>query len=65
MATTFIGFTAFAVSAGEIMTCVQVAIIAGLPYTSLRDVILTRPTLVEGLIPLFSFTPSAPKSVSS
>lgn len=47
------------------MTCVQVAIIAGLPYTSLRDVILTRPTLVEGLIPLFSFTPSAPKSVSS
>jgi len=28
--------------------------IAGLPYTALRDAVLTHPTLVEGLIPLFS-----------
>jgi pyruvate/2-oxoglutarate dehydrogenase complex dihydrolipoamide dehydrogenase (E3) component len=48
------GFTAFGVGAGEIMAAVQVAIIAGLPYTALRDAVLTHPTLVEGLIPLFS-----------
>jgi hypothetical protein len=28
--------------------------IARLPYTGLRDAVLTHPTLVEGLIPLFS-----------
>ena len=49
-----LGFTAFAVEAGEIMAAVQVAMIAGLPYTSLRDAVLTHPTLVEGLISLFS-----------
>jgi hypothetical protein len=40
--------------AGDILGAVQVAIIAGLPYTALRDAVLTHPTLVEGLIPLFS-----------
>jgi pyruvate/2-oxoglutarate dehydrogenase complex dihydrolipoamide dehydrogenase (E3) component len=49
-----IGFTAFAVGAGEILGAVQFAMIAGLPYTALRDAVLTHPTLVEGLIPLFS-----------
>jgi pyruvate/2-oxoglutarate dehydrogenase complex dihydrolipoamide dehydrogenase (E3) component len=49
-----LGFTAFGVGAGEIMGAVQVAIIAGLPYTALRDAVLTHPTLVEGLIALFS-----------
>ena len=49
-----LGFTAFGVGAGEIMAAVQVAIIAGLPYTALRDAVLTHPTLTEGLIPLFS-----------
>ena len=39
---------------GEIMAAVQVAMIAGLPYSALRDAVLTHPTLVEGLIPLFS-----------
>jgi pyruvate/2-oxoglutarate dehydrogenase complex dihydrolipoamide dehydrogenase (E3) component len=53
-----LGFTAFGVGAGEIMSAVQVAMIAGLPYTALRDAILTHPTLVEGLIPLFSSVPS-------
>jgi len=33
--------------------------IGGLPYTALRDAVLTHPTLVEGLIPLFSSAPSA------
>jgi hypothetical protein len=32
---------------------------AGLPYTALRDAILTHPTLVEGLIALFSSAASA------
>jgi pyruvate/2-oxoglutarate dehydrogenase complex dihydrolipoamide dehydrogenase (E3) component len=51
---TILGFTAFGVGAGEIMSAVQIAMIAGLPYTALRDAILTHPTLIEGLIPLFS-----------
>jgi pyruvate/2-oxoglutarate dehydrogenase complex dihydrolipoamide dehydrogenase (E3) component len=53
-----LGFTAFGTGAGEIMSAVQVAMIAGLPYTGLRDAILTHPTLVEGLIPLFSSVPT-------
>ena len=54
-----LGFTAFGVGAGEVMASVQVAMIAGLPYTALRDAVLTHPTLVEGLIPLFSSAASA------
>src|SRR3989440_88025 len=54
-----LGFTAFGVGAGEILAAVQIAMIAGLPYTALRDAVLTHPTLVEGLIPLFSFAASA------
>jgi pyruvate/2-oxoglutarate dehydrogenase complex dihydrolipoamide dehydrogenase (E3) component len=54
-----LGFTTFGVGAGEIMSAVQVAMIAGLPYTALRDAVLTHPTLVEGLISLFSSAPSA------
>jgi len=54
-----LGFTAFGVDAGEIMGSVQIAMIAGLPYTGLRDAIITHPTLLEGLIVLFSSTPAA------
>ncbi|HEY4950665.1 MAG TPA: FAD-dependent oxidoreductase [Candidatus Acidoferrales bacterium] len=53
-----LGFTAFAVGAGETMSSVQIAMIAGLPYTALRDAVLTHPTLAEGLSPLFSSEPS-------
>src|SRR6202007_2397857 len=56
-----LGFTAFGVGAGEILAAVQIAMIAGLPYTALRDAVLTHPTLTEGLIPLFSSAPSAHK----
>ena len=52
-----LGFTAFGAGAAEIMSAVQVAMIAGLPFTGLRDAVLTHPTLVEGLISLFSSTP--------
>jgi len=54
-----LGFTAFGVGAGETMSAVQMAMIGGLPYTALRDAVLTHPTLVEGLIALFSSMPSA------
>lgn len=54
-----LGFTAFGVEAGEVMATVQVAMMAGLPYTALREAIFTHPTLLEGLIPLFASVPSS------
>jgi pyruvate/2-oxoglutarate dehydrogenase complex dihydrolipoamide dehydrogenase (E3) component len=60
-----LGFTAFGVGAGEILATVQIAMIAGLPYTALRDAVLAHPTLVEGLIPLFSSAASAHKVVET
>jgi pyruvate/2-oxoglutarate dehydrogenase complex dihydrolipoamide dehydrogenase (E3) component len=54
-----LGFTAFGVGAGETLAAVQIAMIAGLPYTALRDAVLTHPTLVEGLTALFSSASSA------
>ncbi len=52
-----LGFTVFGVEAGEIMGAVQIAMIGKLPYTALRDAVLTHPTLMEGLIVLFSTVP--------
>jgi len=52
-----LGFTCFSVEAGEIMATVQVAMLAGLPYTTLRDAVFTHPTMLEGLTPLFSAAP--------
>jgi pyruvate/2-oxoglutarate dehydrogenase complex dihydrolipoamide dehydrogenase (E3) component len=57
-----LGFAAFAVDGGEIMASVQTAMMAGLPYTALRDAIWAHPTLVEGLIPLFSSAPTVSAS---
>ena len=54
-----LGFTVFGVEEGEIMASVQVAMIAGLPYTALRDAIFTHPTMLEGLIPLCASVPPA------
>jgi pyruvate/2-oxoglutarate dehydrogenase complex dihydrolipoamide dehydrogenase (E3) component len=54
-----LGFTAFGAGAGETLATVQIAMIAGLPYTALRDAVLTHPTLVEGLTSLFSSAASA------
>jgi pyruvate/2-oxoglutarate dehydrogenase complex dihydrolipoamide dehydrogenase (E3) component len=48
------GFTAFAIDAGDIMVAVQVAMIAGLPYTAFQNAVLTHPNLVEELTLLFS-----------
>jgi pyruvate/2-oxoglutarate dehydrogenase complex dihydrolipoamide dehydrogenase (E3) component len=59
-----LGFTAFGAHAGEVMSAVQLAIIAGIPYTAIRDAVLAHPTVTEGLIPLFSATPAASRAVS-
>jgi pyruvate/2-oxoglutarate dehydrogenase complex dihydrolipoamide dehydrogenase (E3) component len=53
-----LGFTALGAAAGEIIAPVQIAMLAGLPYTVLRDAILTHPTIPEGLNPLFSAVPA-------
>src|SRR5256885_15277521 len=60
-----LGFSVFGVEAGEVMASVQVAMIAGLPYTALRDAIFTHPTMLEGLIPLFTNVPSAAAAVAN
>jgi len=52
-----LGFTALGVGAGELLAPVQLAMRAGLPYTALRDLIVTHPTLAEGLVYLFSSVP--------
>ena len=53
-----LGFTALGPAAGEVMAAVQVAMAAGLPYTALRDMVLTHPTMAEGLVALFSAVPA-------
>ncbi len=49
-----LGFAMLGVQAGEVMTIVQMAMLGGLPYTALRDAILTHPTMAEGLGMLFA-----------
>jgi pyruvate/2-oxoglutarate dehydrogenase complex dihydrolipoamide dehydrogenase (E3) component len=49
-----LGFTMIGAEAGEVMAVVQTAILAGLPYTALRDAVIAHPTLAEGLGSLFS-----------
>jgi pyruvate/2-oxoglutarate dehydrogenase complex dihydrolipoamide dehydrogenase (E3) component len=53
-----LGFTAFGAEAGEIMGAVQIAVLGGLSYTALRDAVVTHPTLLEGLVFLFSSVPA-------
>jgi pyruvate/2-oxoglutarate dehydrogenase complex dihydrolipoamide dehydrogenase (E3) component len=52
-----LGFTMIGAEAGEVMAAVQTAMIAGLPYTGLRDAVLAHPTMAEGLGSLFSNVP--------
>src|SRR5215472_450270 len=53
-----LGFTMVGSEAGEVMATVQTAMLAGLPYTALRDAILAHPTMTEGLTDLFSRVPA-------
>jgi pyruvate/2-oxoglutarate dehydrogenase complex dihydrolipoamide dehydrogenase (E3) component len=48
-----LGFTMIGAEAGEVMAVVQTAMLANLPYPTLRDAILAHPTMAEGLGPLF------------
>ncbi len=48
-----LGFTMFGADAGEVMAVVQTAMLAALPFTALREAILTHPTMAEGLGDLF------------
>jgi pyruvate/2-oxoglutarate dehydrogenase complex dihydrolipoamide dehydrogenase (E3) component len=52
-----LGFTAFGPEAGELMGTVQLAMLAGLPYTTLRDAMFAHPTMTEGLKALFMGVP--------
>ncbi|HTP66678.1 MAG TPA: hypothetical protein VMJ66_14900, partial [Geobacteraceae bacterium] len=54
-----LGFTMLGPSAGEVTAVVQTAMLAGMPYTGLRDAIFTHPTMAEGLNVLFATPPTA------
>jgi len=60
-----LGFTMIGPEAGEVMAVVQMAMLAGLPYTALRDAILTHPTMAEGLNSLFSSVKQANAGAAS
>ncbi len=53
-----VGFAMIGPDAGEVMAVVQIAMMARLPYTGVRDAILTHPTMAEGLNALFGNVPS-------
>ncbi len=53
-----LGFTAFGADVGELLPVVQLAMSANLPYTAIRSLIVTHPTISEGLVTLFSAVPS-------
>jgi len=54
-----LGFAMIGPESGEVMACVQTAILAGAPYTIFRDAILAHPTMAEGLGSLFAAVPKA------
>ena len=53
-----LGFTMLGANAGEVLAVVQTAMLAGLPYTALRDAIFTHPTMAEGLNVLLASVPA-------
>jgi len=53
-----LGFTMIGPEAGEVIAAVQTAMLAGLPYPTLRDAVLAHPTMVEALDPLLSNVPA-------
>ncbi|KAL2062453.1 hypothetical protein VTL71DRAFT_6719 [Oculimacula yallundae] len=55
---TILGFTALGVGAGELLPIVQLAMKKGLSYVDIRDLVITHPTLSEGLVGLFSSVPA-------
>jgi pyruvate/2-oxoglutarate dehydrogenase complex dihydrolipoamide dehydrogenase (E3) component len=53
-----VGFTAFGFEASELMVAMQTAMLGRLPYTVLRDAILTHPAMSEGLAQLLATVPA-------
>jgi pyruvate/2-oxoglutarate dehydrogenase complex dihydrolipoamide dehydrogenase (E3) component len=49
-----LGASILAAEGGEVMSVIQVAMRAGLPYTALRDMVFAHPTMAEGLNDLFA-----------
>jgi pyruvate/2-oxoglutarate dehydrogenase complex dihydrolipoamide dehydrogenase (E3) component len=49
-----LGFTMLGPEASEVLSVVQMAMLAGFSYSVLREAILTHPTMAEGLNALFS-----------
>jgi pyruvate/2-oxoglutarate dehydrogenase complex dihydrolipoamide dehydrogenase (E3) component len=52
-----LGFTMIGSEAGEVMAVMQTAMLAELPYTKLRDAVITHLTVAEGLGPLLASLP--------
>src|SRR6476646_4606079 len=53
-----LGFTMIGSEAGEVMAVMQTAMLAGMPYSTLRDAIFAHPTMAEGLGFLFANVPA-------
>jgi probable pyridine nucleotide-disulfide oxidoreductase len=56
---TILGFTILGAEASEVVAVVQMAMLAKMPYTMVRDAIISHPTIAEGLVFLFSRIPKA------
>jgi pyruvate/2-oxoglutarate dehydrogenase complex dihydrolipoamide dehydrogenase (E3) component len=52
-----LGFAMIGAEAGEVVAAVQIAMLAGLPYQTLRDAVIAHPTMAEGLNHLFDHLP--------
>jgi pyruvate/2-oxoglutarate dehydrogenase complex dihydrolipoamide dehydrogenase (E3) component len=59
-----LGFAMLGPEAGEVMAVVQTAMLGRLPFTVLRDAILTHPTMAEGLNALFAAVPASALSAA-
>jgi pyruvate/2-oxoglutarate dehydrogenase complex dihydrolipoamide dehydrogenase (E3) component len=53
-----LGFTMLGAEAGEVMAAMQTAMLAELPYTKLRDAVISHLTYAEGLGPLLGNVPA-------
>jgi pyruvate/2-oxoglutarate dehydrogenase complex dihydrolipoamide dehydrogenase (E3) component len=53
-----LGFTAFGSGVGELLPVIQLAMSSNLPYTAIQSLIVTHPTISEGLVSLFTAVPS-------
>jgi pyruvate/2-oxoglutarate dehydrogenase complex dihydrolipoamide dehydrogenase (E3) component len=53
-----LGFAMIGSEAGEVTAAVQTAMLAKLPYSKLRDAVITHLTMAEGLGPLLGNVPS-------